>query len=239
MKWLTLLVFLVIPAFADGVACASGSLASIDGTTCDIGNLQFAFNGLQSVNTLGVPWTDSDFTFTVLSNGFELSGPPAQTIPATTGGQSYAQLAFGVTDLTGPPDGITDLNVSGGNLSVSGPNFSRASTVLQIYGPDGCSLFTSNDIIDSDGTIFNTGNKSGSATSAPFCLGFAAPFAVFAEKGNTASIDGTTADFTFTTGPAPPPTPPSTAAEPRFLMPLSIGILGLVIKARRIVINFE
>jgi hypothetical protein len=65
------LALLASPAFGSIVACASGNLSAVDGTTCDIGNLQFTFTGLQSANTGGIAWTDSDFFFTALPNGFD------------------------------------------------------------------------------------------------------------------------------------------------------------------------
>ena len=97
------------PVSASPVACASGNLSTVDGTTCDIGNLQFTYTGLSSFNgggTVGsTPWTDSDFTFTVLSNGFQLSGPPPQTLTSVVGEdegwEDYANLTFNVTDLNG------------------------------------------------------------------------------------------------------------------------------------------
>ena len=77
-------IYWASPVFGDVAPCVSGNLAGIDGTTCDIGNLQFTFSGLGAANysydiatqntTFGTAWTDSFFTFTVLSNGFELSG---------------------------------------------------------------------------------------------------------------------------------------------------------------------
>src|SRR5579863_5421144 len=100
------LVFALVgsPLRADIVACPSGNFSSVDYTTCDIGNLQFTFTGLVSMTSpSGTPaWTDSDFTFTVLSNGFELSGPPAQTITAPIGPEVYYDAAYfnyNVTDL--------------------------------------------------------------------------------------------------------------------------------------------
>jgi hypothetical protein len=113
---------------ADIIPCVSGNLSTVDNTTCDISSLQFTFTGLTSFDgggsTGNTPWTDSDFIFTVLSNGFELSGPPPQKITSVAGSNDvwadYAYLNFQVTDLDGL---ITGLGVSGGTPSVSGPSF--------------------------------------------------------------------------------------------------------------------
>ena len=75
--------FLTIPALGDVMNCASGNLATVDHTTLDIG---------------------SDFNFTVVPNGFELSGPPSQSIMAPIGSLEAgdgARLPFTVTDLNG------------------------------------------------------------------------------------------------------------------------------------------
>jgi hypothetical protein len=106
---------LVGPASADIVPCASGNLATIVDSTCNIGNLQFTFGYFGGQNPTGTAetWFPSDFTFTALANGFELSGPPPQTVT----GSDYTDLPFYVADLAGE---ITGTNVSGGNLSVSG-----------------------------------------------------------------------------------------------------------------------
>lgn len=85
-----------LPAFAD-VQCTSGNLASLIGTTCDIGQLRFTFTGWHAVNEVysnhysppgaqisSVPAENivyyasgpsaDNFTFTALSNGFTISG---------------------------------------------------------------------------------------------------------------------------------------------------------------------
>lgn len=241
---------LAAPAFANIVACASGNLSTIDYTTCDIGNLQFTFTGFQSANYLynplipgsgvSVPWTDSDFTFTVLSDGFELSGLPAQTVATVPGGQGLdsASLGFTVVDLNGS---ITGLNVTGGNVSVSGPGTSGnsyADNSLDICGTGLCYLqeFSAENVLyDFSGNIEN-GLGDYTSIDGPMGIGYggAVPFDLFAANGYTASIDSTATDFTFTTGSAPPVPPPtiSQVPEPRLLALLSISILGLVCAIR-------
>jgi hypothetical protein len=204
-------VLLGSPAFAD-IACVGGNLSTIVGTTCDIGALRFNFIVLGSQNYLtgtapGNPWEASDFTFTVLSNGFELSGPPAQTITtSSTGGLAvdFAELGF---DLTGLHVVITGLNVLGGNPSISGGAF--AANILSLC---------------SHGTCMQAENNSGSGPGLVFSgTGAATPFELISEDGGTASIDSTTTDFTFTTIPIITPVP-----EPRLLTMFGGGVLILL-----------
>jgi hypothetical protein len=207
--------YLATPALANIVACASGNLSTVDGTTCDIGNLQFTFTGLQGSNSDGIAWTDSEFTLTVLSNGFELSGPPAQTITAPSNGVvvDSAELDFNVTDLT---DAIVSLDVFGSDLSVSGDGgVSQAENELYLCNV-GCTqaLVAYNDVTDQQGAVYDFGGGGPGVVISGY--GVATAFSSYAEYGNTASTNGT-ADFTFTTGP----TPPTQVPEPHSLMLLS------------------
>jgi hypothetical protein len=235
---------------ADILPCVSGNLATVDGTTCDIGNLQFTFTGLQSANTAGAPWTDADFFFTALPNGFTLSGPPAQSLTNTGSNEAtdYVQLNYDVTDLT---DAITGVNVFGGNTSVSGPDTSFPFTSFAIYAdllscanspecPTGSPqvLYGLNEMTDQGGGSIEHLQESinfygGSIISGS---GGAEEFALVAQPGDSASIDNTTTIFTFSTGPYIPPPLPS--PEPRLLTVLGMAVLGLGfasrIKARKI-----
>jgi hypothetical protein len=214
---------LASPLLGAVINCATGNLATVDNTTCDIGNLQFTFDGLVGFKPGIIPWTDSDFTFTVLSNGFELSGPPAQTLSGSGSPvNDYAELEFSVTDLT---DTITGLDVSGGNLSASGPD-SYAEYNLYVAGaavPDqfeqASSFFVSN---------FSSGLDSHNASGPSIVSGsgYAEPFELVVIEGGTASIDSTATNFTFTTGPLTEPVP-----EPRLSTLLGIGVLGLLAAA--------
>jgi hypothetical protein len=209
------------------VACASGNLSKIYGTTCDIGNLQFSF-----LEFVGTPWTDGDFSFTVLSNGFELSGPPAQTVTAPANGSvtDGAELFYSFTDLTAG-NAITAVQISGGNPSASGSgSFSSALNSLVVGGNED-SLATSNEVDDKNGTIYyylGFNSFQGPVFSGG---GVATPFYLSATDGDTASIDSTTTSFTFTTGPASLPPPP--VPEPRLLALLSIGVLVMAGTAKR------
>lgn len=162
------------------MACVSGGLSTIDGTTCDIGNLRFTFTGLEGGKSIsGTPWTDSDFTFTVLSNGFELSGPPPQTITAQILALDMVSLNYDVTDLNGV---IFGLSVSGGNPFVSGPSASgdsEAENALSLCGSAGCGqqFLAENLLYDASGTIENglgLYRSNGGPLASGF--GFASPF---------------------------------------------------------------
>jgi hypothetical protein len=72
------LMLLSSPASANSV-CTAGNFSSIDGTTCDIGTLQFTFTGTSS---FGGGWTASDLFFTPTADGFTftfLGGPQSLT----------------------------------------------------------------------------------------------------------------------------------------------------------------
>jgi hypothetical protein len=234
-SYCAIVVALASPAFGNAVDCVSGNLSTVDHTTCDIGNLQFTFEDLVGYNSLQNnngnyvyynPWNASDFTFTVLSNGFELSGPPAQSItapPGTYQEDDYVYLYFAVTDLNG---GIYGVNIAGGNLSASGPG----AYAENVVGAGGYEIL--NEINNTPGPT----NTNGAVvqyvdTSTPFVSGSgaASPFVLGATPGSTASIDNTTTDFTFVTGPTPTPVP-----EPIFSILLAIGIpvMGYAAKSR-------
>lgn len=232
----TLLSLLAGPAFADIIPCASGNLSTIIGTTCDIGPLQFTFtalNGQIGGGTVGfAPWSASSFTLTILSNGlstgFELSGPPPQTVASIAdsvlGFEDYAQLYFQVTDLDGLINGVA---ISGGHLSVTGPpafaNDNVASNELQL------------------GSYFVTDVTYGVGVAIPYYhvygppfssgVGVAEPFLLYAEGGDTASIDDVATYFDFATEPLPLP-PPNSIPEPSYLNPLCVGFLVFVFFSR-------
>ena len=102
-------------AKADGVPASSAStLSALMGTTCVIGNLQFAFNIGFSVSA---PWSTSDFFFTPVPYGFTVSfdgGPQSVTSPQfeTESASFLAVFGYSVTLLAGY--GISSESVTGG-----------------------------------------------------------------------------------------------------------------------------
>jgi len=173
-------------------------------------------------NSSGVPWADSDFEFAVLSNGFELSGPPAQSISSSSqfGVSDVAELTFQVTDLT---DQILSLDVTGGNPSASGED-ALAENFMTLNGNNG-SLEAINAVGSSRGVVTSDIGFHFSNGAITFGDGIATPFALTLDNGGgIARIDSTTTDFTFVTGHAVP--------EPRSLTLVSIGVLGLLGIAR-------
>jgi hypothetical protein len=177
--------------------------------------LQFTFTGLESANSFGSPWTDSDFTFTVLSNGFGLSGPPAQNITAP--GVDYAQLDYDVTNLTGSIYYVTEFN---GNAVGGSGLTSHAFSAIYLCS-NGCLQ---------ELAAFTGGGYAGSiyadANGEPISSGYGAatPFDLDVIGCCTSFIGGTTTDFTFSTNEGTP--------EPRLVVLLSVGVLGLLCARR-------
>jgi hypothetical protein len=230
---LTLLFgLLAVPVFSDP-ACVSGNLSSIAGTSCDIGNLQFTFGALTSVNysynnnTPGgsydyyTAWTSTNFTFTVLTNGFELSGPAPQAITADLGVDSealdYATLGYTVTDLDGS---ILAVGIAGGTPSASGTTLAYSYNYLTLTGINDQDAITDQE--ESAGTISNDDSpySSGPNTGGS---GYATPFYLNAYSGDSASISSTSTDFTFETSVPQP----SLVPEPGTLILFGTGLLVL------------
>lgn len=187
--------FVTSSAHADSV-CSSGNLAALMGTTCNVGSLQFSFTGFYT-DSYGVPWTPTDFTFTTVANGFELSGAGPQTVTAPSSGEvlDYFYLGFTVTDLHGV---ITGLGVTGGNPSASGN--ALAFNYLTCGGGRYEGFVTGGGY--PSGVTEESGWFGGN-TSA--CSGLAIPFDLVAANGDTASFDSTDTQFTFITTSTPEP----------------------------------
>ena len=220
--FVAIFALLASPAFADIVPCASGSLSTVQYTTCDIGNLQFYFGTLAGPNVYGEPWSAADFTFTVLSSGFALSGPVDETL--TEAVSEEAQLSYTVTDLTGA---IVALSVTGGDLTVSGPGYSDAGYWLTLSNFDDSQLLEAENVAyDANGTVENLApiNTPGATIFSGY--GYLVPFNLFSSDGNLASTDSTTTDFMFTSVDT------QQTPEPNSLLLLSIGFLGLVCATR-------
>jgi hypothetical protein len=127
--------------------------------------------------------------------------------------------------LTDPVDFITGINISGGNpfaLGSSGTSF--ADNFLFLQSNSGQQFEAYNKVVDLGFATYDyLGINSGSGlVSSGF--GYALPFELFADLGDTAGIDSTTSSFIFDTGTGVP--------EPSLLAPLSIGVLGLLFATR-------
>jgi hypothetical protein len=224
------LAFLASPAFADVGNCVSGNLAGIEGATCDIGYLQFTFSAFSAENysvdnssqntTYGTQWMASFFTFTVLSDGFELSGPPPQSVTAPSSGSAtdFAFLNYSVTDLDGE---ITGVGVSGGTPSVSGTDFSNADNYLSLSNSSTVQE-AYNELTQMSGTIFNNLGYSASGGPISSGSGSAYPFSLSAYDGSSASISSTNTSFIFGTSVPQPSVP-----EPSGLILLGVSLLGV------------
>ncbi len=168
---------------------------------------------------------DSDFTFNALPNGFELSGPAAQTITGASlanPAHEYAELNFRVTDLV---DFITGIDISGGiPFALGSSGLSFADNFLFLQSNSGQQFEAYNKVVDLGYATYDyLGINSGSGlVSSGF--GSAFPFELFADLDDTAGIDSTTTSFTFVTGTGVP--------EPSLLALLSIGVLGLMFATR-------
>jgi hypothetical protein len=212
---LALAAFLIVggsPARADTL-CAAGSYSALEGTTCDIGSLQFTFGSIVSRNYLydayagylyDSQWTASDISFTPTASGFSvgLANFDSQSITAPLYGQAldYLYFPFSVTALGGP---IIRTTASGGTPSVDN-RFDNAISYQDYVVLSNTTSYqqTSSYKWNSYGTTYSEQYEYniGSISSGS---GSAYPFYLEAEDGGTASISGTTATFTFVTTPEP------------------------------------
>jgi PEP-CTERM motif len=127
------LMFVAGPASANS-ACVAGNFSSVDGTTCDIGTLQFTFTGTSS---FGGGWTASNLFFTPTADGFTftfLGGPQS-----LTESNPYPYLDDVVDELS------VNYNVVALQGFLSGVGVSSNAT----FGASGFSSFATNGLISS------------------------------------------------------------------------------------------
>jgi hypothetical protein len=232
------LSFLASPASADTL-CVSGNFSALIGTTCSIGNLTFTFTQDYGANwsyttdpvsgavttTNYAPPTANDFTFTVLSDGFELTGPstPISITAPLTGAAAIAYGVFyTVTDVGGE---ITGIHVSNENFSATGSNFSDGENNLDLgdLGPNRVTMQAFNILNDVYGTPSPLSQESANGTITSG-YGDAYPFQLYAQYGNSASISGVDALFTFSTTNPAAPVPETGALTPLVLMALAVAL---------------
>ena len=217
-----------LPAAADP-ACVSGSLASEIGVTCDIGSLTFDFTSW-GTGSLSAP--ASDFTFTVLSNGFTISTTSGTSRSDTdldldlgVGAEDYGDLVYNVTDQNG---NITGEAVTDNGLSASGSDYSLAEAYDNTTCTSPCSddAYAFADVLQSQGVVSSYGPTS-LLFGSPFSSGSGDAYAFLLEAdgpSDTATWDGSTT-FTFSTETVVP--------EPRLAGVLSVMLLGLVAVRRK------
>lgn len=222
-----------VPAHADPASCSSGNLASLIGTTCDIGNLQFTFVSLTGDTSTGGSWSASDFNFTAVPDGFALSGVGGsalapQSISSVAGGTAddEAYLQYNVTDTTGV---ITGVGVLGGLPTAAGSTaiadvsnylYNEAGTeaIYQDYGQESFSGQVSNYNDSGNGSAIPGGGLASGS-------GYAMPFYLYTQDASSASVFPADALFTFDTsgGVATP--------EPSTLFLFGVGLMGLGVVA--------
>jgi hypothetical protein len=207
------------PAARGDQTCASGNLASVVGTTCNIGALQFTFTGVTSYEqtfdpytetyTDMTPWAASDFTFTRVTNGFTLAfsgGPQPQSVTAPLGADStvdeYFSLSYNVIDSSGY---IVGVGVTGGSLIATGATewFSGQYGYVETPG-DESEAYGTNQVLQNRGVVVTSVVQNG-LVGPPISSGSgeASPVHLFAHNGDGAAWDGTPTTFTYDTVPAP------------------------------------
>jgi hypothetical protein len=144
------LIFWAGPASANSV-CMAGNFSSIDGTTCDIGTLQFTFTGTQS---FGGGWNASNLFFTPTADGFTLTflgGPQS-----LTESNPYPYL----------DDVFDELGVNYTVVALQGFLNGDGVSSNATFGASGFSSFATNGLISSP-----TDGSAGIATSCGVQLG--------------------------------------------------------------------
>jgi hypothetical protein len=219
------LIFVAGPASANSV-CMAGNFSSIDGTTCDIGTLQFTFTGTQS---FGGGWNASNLFFTPTADGFTftfLGGPQS-----LTESNPYPYL----------DDVFDELGVNYTVVTLQGFLDGVGVTSNATFGASGFSSFATNGLITSPvdgsaGLAASCGVQLGEIPPPPPVCGltnFAFPagnphpttasgnatvFDLIAANGN-AFWSGSPTTFSFATESSMP--------EPNSVLMLGIGVICL------------
>lgn len=223
--------------------CVSENLATLIATTptCNIGSIQFTFDGVAATNfvydygtkitTPGTAYTASDFTFTPVSNGFTLTfdgGPQSITGPANGYAQDNFNLLYSAVDTTGS---FTGESVTGGTLTATGSTHSEADYTGDLCSDVACDsdAYGYNEIVQYLGAQ-NQYNSEDGLSGPPFSNGAGGgnnyPFYLEADfGGSTATWDGTPTTFTYDTVS---PTP-----EPTTMLLFATGLLGILLTSRK------
>jgi hypothetical protein len=248
-----------LPAFADNM-CASGNLANLIGTTCDISVLpppgdgvvpallQFTFTGWTASNytfndyngaitAYGTAGEPNDFAFTVVSDGFTITGGSRSvfgsgTYPYPISSVDYGFLFYNVVDLTGL---LLGLGVTDNGLTVSGSGQSSATVGADICNtptlinlgscPSSPDLAAFDQVYQFGGVTYNSGPQVGENTNPSSGYGDAMVYNLFAQApGDTAAWNGTST-FSFIATPSVP--------EPASLLLLAGPAIFLLYRIRR------
>ncbi len=222
-----------LPAFTFADACATGTVASIVGQTCTIGDLTFDFTSYSPYsNDAGATgFGATQVTFTPIAGGFELSGDFSAVYNA---GQSYELYGHGELYYT-VLSGAGGLNGAGDSLSGASLTTNPSSCCLSDYtyafalvqnDVDSEGVFTSskpnqyqyygqsanyNDAESTSRAFAATPTVSGIALIETSALSQYATSAGYYVDGGSGTASGsfTSADFTFSEAPAAVPEPTS------------------------------
>jgi len=197
--------------------CVAGNLASVIGTTCDIGSLQLTFTSFGGSNeaidgSLTIyhdTWSPDEFTFTPVAGGFTISlGSGEESITAPTSEHGIGETVDAAVldfDVTDPSGDLTGMAVDPGMLSATGSNLAEASASGQVN--------CSNCASEISATVYQDENmplvsQQDQLAGSPFSggSGNAEVFLLNAENGDSASWSGATT-YTFDTAPANAPEP--------------------------------
>jgi hypothetical protein len=184
------------------VQCVAGPLTSIEGTTCDVGNLEYTFGQSQSSETqyfAGQPFPDTYFTFTPMANGFAVSG----AVATVTGTATYYVEASATIDYSVAALGnavISDISVS------CGPLVGIASCTNTLSGNGW-------DLISTQNTLGSSGAPAACVQNCTYGSGQLTIFDILgAAGGGTSSWDPSTSAIVNVAGGSTTPVPlPSSA----------------------------